>query len=384
MTYKERAEKVLAQGTGTYSKRWDQLVDGVYDTHAIGGQDGVIWFPSGKKIDFVNGLGSNLLPGSMNNFSVPHVLEVEVAENIIDRIKCIDKLKFLKTGSAACVAAVRIARAYTGRERVLGIGYHGWHNIFISAEIPGKGCAYERYYKFNTLDDLLQYFDIDTHFYNYPVAAIIIEPVMLELNVYDKLMRLRELCTKYRIVLIYDEIVTGFRVPQYCIANYFDIKPDLICLGKAMANGWPISVVGGRQSIMDTLDYFISTTFSGELASLEKAKEAITYITKERLEDLWLLGIDFQQSFNEISDKIQLYGLPTRMAWKGEEVFKAIFWQEMWKRGYFLGKLFFLSFNHTQDILDTFLLVAKEVIKEIEAGKIKLEGSLPKEVFKRF
>jgi hypothetical protein len=72
------------------------------------------------------------------------------------------------------------------------------------------------------------------------------------------------------------------------------------------------------------------------------------------------------------------------MAWKGEEVFKAIFWQEMWKRGYFLGKLFFLSFNHTQDILDTFLLVAKEVIKEIEAGKIKLEGSLPKEVFKRF
>lgn len=388
MHFKERAIKAIAQGTGTYSKRWDQYVDGVYDTHAIRGKDGVISFQSGDKIDFVCGLGSNILPGEMNNFSTPLTLEVEVAELIKETIPCINKLKFLKSGSDACQAAVRIARAYTGKHIIMGIGYHGWHNVFIAAEKPGVGTESEGYIKYETLDELIKWIDIE-YFLDKPesfcdkIAAVIVEPVMLDINVKDKLLLLREKCTKYGMVLIFDEVVTGWRVPNFCIANYFNIQPDLICLGKAMANGHPISVIGGKQEIMDTPDYFISTTFSGEKTSLEKAKETIQHITREKLLELWNRGLWFQKEFNELSPNIQLFGLPTRSVWKGDAVYKTKFWQEMWKRGYFLGKAFFLSFNHSQEVLTRFLSVSKEVLRNIDENRIDLEGSLPKEVFKR-
>jgi len=240
MTYKQRSDKVIAQGCGTYSKRADQFIEGVYPTHCIGGGGGYIYGSNEVHyLDFVNALGSNLR-GHQNNHSIPHTVEVEVAELIVHKIKCIDKLKFLKTGSEACSAAVRIARAFTGWEFGFGVGYHGWHNSFIEQENPGKGCVNEEYQKCADLEDLIDHLIGDE-----TIAYVIIEPVQLSIGVQAELQEIRRLCTKQGIVLIFDEIITGFRVPHYTISNWWGIQPDLICLGKALGNGFPLAVVGG-------------------------------------------------------------------------------------------------------------------------------------------
>jgi glutamate-1-semialdehyde aminotransferase len=204
---------------------------------------------------------------------------------------------------------------------------------------------------------------------------------MLDLNVKDKLKKLRNVCTNQKIVLIFDEIITGFRFPQYCVSNHFGITPDIICLGKAIAGGHPLSVVGGKKKYMNTPDYFISSTFAGETTSIREALLTLDLLSVDKLQELWDRGKWFRSEFNKISPKIQLNGYPTRSVWQAEETYKAIFWQEMLKRGYLFGKAFFLMFSHTEEILKKTLKDSKEVINNMD--NYKLEGDLPKEVFKR-
>jgi len=167
------------------------------------------------------------------------------------------------------------------------------------------------------------------------------------------------------------------------MSNYLGIQPDIIVLGKALGNGYPISVVGGKRKFMDTPDYFISSTHAGELSGIEAALSTLDYLTPAKLSNLWERGKWFQAQFNKITPKLQIVGLPTRAVWEGEELFKALFWQTMCKSGVLLGKAFFLNFNHTRKLLRDVLSLSKKVVKAIEGGKVKLEGQLPLEVFKR-
>jgi glutamate-1-semialdehyde 2,1-aminomutase len=385
--WQKRAESVIAQGALTYSKRSDQFVKGIFPTHLKGGRGCHVTAADGKRyVDFCGGLGSNLL-GCDNNFSLPTIYEVELAEKIRARIPCCEKLRILKTGSEGCQAAVRIARAYTGKKLVLGVGYHGHHSVFISAEKPGAGTFYEEYIKYPSIMDLLA-----TDKRN--IAAVIVEPVQLDINVRDELLKLREFCTRREIVLIFDEVITGFRVPMYCVANYLGVQPDIMVMGKAMASGWPLAVVGGKKEIMDTPGWFVSSTFAGEISSIKRALKVIKYVTPERIGVLWMWGRFFQEKFNAISPAIQLKGIPTKAVFVGDELTKNLFWQEMCKRGYLFFKAWHITFAHIkrtfwqwlfcrETTIDRTLRVCREVIKEIEAGNVKLEGELCKEVFVR-
>ena len=394
MTWQEREEAVIAQGCLTYSKRADQYVQGVYPTHVLAdtgygdgvhilSADGVVF------IDFVCGLGANIcavrvdLARTNNSYSLPTTLEVEVAERIVSLFP-VDKIRFLKTGSEACSAAIRIARAHTGRKVVIGMGYHGWHNTFISEEQPGAGCVYEFYIKVPNLRSIIATLNCwDTEMGTAP-AAVIIEPMMLDVNVGDELRRLREQCTAMGIVLIFDEVITGMRVPRRCVANWLNVKPDILCLGKAIADGYPLSVVGGSRAVMDTPDYFVSSTFAGEVSSLRACERVLDYMSDGVLAELWERGKAFQAKFNALCPDIQLVGIPTRATWQGDEAKVNLFWQEMCKRRYLLGKAWFLHVNHTPAILAKFLVDAKEAIADIQAGKVKLEGKPRQEMFKRY
>jgi len=388
MTIQDRADKVIAQGCGVYSKHPDTAVRGVYPTH-VGKDDyptpyddGNLYDLEGKCYhDFMAGLGANLLYPN-NIYSLPSILEVEIAEQTVDRIDCIDKLKWLKTGSEACLAAVRIARAYNSLANTgIGTGYHGFGNMFIAEEKPGAGCIEEGYTKKDSLKDVIDGIIDASYLYGY----CIIEPIELDASDERKedLQDLRYLCTKHDMVLIFDEVITGFRVPQYTVSNWWGIEPDLIVMGKALGNGHPLSLVGGKASIMDTPDYFISSTFSGDTTSLEGAQTILSEVTEERLELLWSLGTEFNLAINKVLKPIdvQLVGYATRGTWKGDKAQIALFWQEMCKRGYLLGRPFFLMFCHTKEILDEFILDAGEVVNNFDG--VKLEGELPKEVFKR-
>lgn len=380
MNYEELEEKYIAQGCTTYSKRSDQYVKGIYPTHVKNGGNKTIVCTNNKKyIDTVCGLGSNL-KGWNNNFTFPSYLEPLVAQKVIEKIPFIQKLKFLKTGSAACDAALRIARAYTGKKMVYGTGYHGCGETFISVENPGVGCTTKHYTKFDSFKELIKGLKNAKN-----VASVIVEPVILDLDVKDELKEIRDICTEKDIVLIFDEVVTSFRFINYCVSNHFKIIPDLICLGKGLGNGYPLAIVGGKEEIMETNDYFISNTHNGETSSLSSALDFLSWIEKEKITKLWKKGKAFKKRMNIILSPLSLTleGIPTRMIFKGDETVKAVYMQEMCKKMIILGKVLFLNFNHDADTIDKIYETSKQVIKNITKNNIQLEGQLPQELFRR-
>jgi glutamate-1-semialdehyde aminotransferase len=381
-TWNERAKDVLAQGCLVYSKRSDQFVEGAYPTHVTSAHGIRLTTDDGKTyIDLCGGLGSNILNCS-NNYTLPHVKEVIFAEMICGRIPFIEKMRIAKNGSDPCQAAVRIARASNKRTIGYGTGYHGSLNWCIAAEKPGAGCVSEGYQKFATIDELMN----QLRQAEQPPSYVIVEPVELEYTQERKrqLIELRELCTKRGVVLIFDEVITGFRVPMYCIATAWEIEPDLICFGKPIGNGYPISVVGGRASIMDTPDYFVSYTFAGEESSLDAAIDTIHHLTPDVINELWSRGLWFMDEVNKINpEKIWLVGYPTRFVWSGEAEYKAKFWQQMLDYGVLCGKSMCITLWHDLAILTGIAQKIELAIRAVDAGKVTLRGSLPKEVFKR-
>jgi glutamate-1-semialdehyde aminotransferase len=334
-------------------------------------------------VDWTGGLGANLTYAH-NNFGLPHVDEVILGERLQELIPILQKMRFLKTGSEACQAAVRIARAYirnNGLNSFTGVGhsYHGWHNWCIAAEQPGAGTVDERYFKW----------DIDTILTNIKagldIGYVIIEPVMLDMSEEHiaKLRELRRLCTEKQIVLIFDEVITGFRTPKYCMAQYLNIEPDLICLGKALGNGYPLAVVGGRSDIMETEGWFISSTHAGEHSAIGNALNTLDFIYAHPIEDLWISGTEFKNSFNAISPNIQLFGLPTRSIWKCTDEYRALFFQETCKLGLLFGAGWWITYAHTKEICAETIDKCREAIGKIDRGEVKLQGKPIRPVFKR-
>ena len=214
--------------------------------------------------------------------------------------------------------------------------------------------------------------------------AVIIEPVALDISDERKawLKKLREDCTKYGVVLIFDEIITGGRWPDYSVSKNWDVIPDLICLGKGLANGLPFSVVGGRAEIMECGEYFCSGTFNGETLSLSAAQATLTILKNEEIKYLWKCGEYFLSKFNSFSKDVQLIGYPTRCAWSGDRLKRALLWQEALKAGILFGRAFFYNWELIPHA-DYTLSICSEILSRIESGRVKLEGRLPKEGFKQ-
>lgn len=385
-SWQERANDCIAQRCTTYSKRYDQYIEGVYPTHVVDTDGLRVKCDDGKEYIDAGGLGSNLTH-VFNNFSLPCVEEVELAEEIKKRVPYIEKLKFLKTGSAACEMAVRYARAHTHKSDVWWCGYHGTHDTFISQEKPGAGChKTTASKKFPSLSSLLDY--TQSKVLMVP-ALVIVEPVELEDSEERKalLKKLREWCSLFHVVLCFDEIVTGWRVPQFTISNYYGVAPDLICLGKALGNGWPLAVLGGRADIMDNPDVFVSNTHNGEKESILQGLATIQALNAHDIQMLWQSGKIAMQCFNELTLQykipFQLIGIPTRWTWEGDETEIAIFWQEMLGKGWLLGKSIFPKLNWCKgSIFEYFIMNSREVF--INWKSYELRGKLPRPVFQRY
>jgi glutamate-1-semialdehyde aminotransferase len=385
-----RALDCIAQGALTNSKRPESYVKGIYPTHVTEGLGCFLTDLKGKKyIDFICGLGTNLL-GYANQtvtnaivnqakkgavYSISSKLEIEVAEKIKQIIPFIDVMKFLKTGSEACSAALRIARAKSGRNTILSHGYHGWSDPFVSLTSPALGVP--------SHSDCMSNFTTTSQVTK-DIAGVIIEPVLVDASDtrIQFLKDLRQKCTEVGALLIFDEVITGFRFPKFTASQFFGITPDIICLGKAIANGMPLSVVAGKKDVMNCGEYFVSSTFSGETLSLAAALETITLLqTKLRLSDLFDKANMFQESFNKICPElVTLQGYGTRGVFNGDILNKALFFQESCKAGILFGPSFFFNFCHI-DLVDQVLSSVRDVLNRIKAGHVKLEGELPQSPF---
>lgn len=381
-----RAAKALAQGeTGTNSKRASAYVQGVYPTHLVKGEGVYVWDASGNRyVDFICGLGTNLL--GMNHpkvteaaikqckegvsFSLPTHLEVEVAEMIQEMVPCAERIRFLKTGNEATLAAATIARASSGKSNIESDGFHGHGNLWTSLMKPALGVVGDFFIRAFGHEP---HHDISIH-----------EPIMTDASDMRKITykRIRESTD----LLISDEVVTGFRVPHYTVATWWDIRPDLICLGKAIANGYPLSVVAGREEVMNCGEYFVSSTFSGEAVSLAAAKATLTELKKINMQGYYEHANRFQEKFNEITKPlhIKIEGYGTRGMLSFDTQTQALLGQEMCKAGILIGKGYFYSIAMMEAELDDFVLnVLSDVVGKISRGQVRLEGKPPSFSFKR-
>src|SRR5882757_6447795 len=200
-----------------------------------------------------------------------HPLEVEVAELVRSVVPGAEMVRFSKTGCDVTSAAVRLARAFTGRKKVLGCGYHGWHDWYFSVTdrdhgIPEEVAALSSTFTYNDLESVRASLDDET-------ACVLLEPMVFEEPRAGFLQELAVLCKARGALLIFDEMWTGFRVALGGAQERFGVRADLACFSKAVANGMPLSVLTGRADVMQLLerDVFFYTTFGGEALSLAAA-----------------------------------------------------------------------------------------------------------------
>ena len=287
-SWRERAEAVLPTGASTGSKRaaalWGENADPELPTHMLSAAGcRVVDVDGAAYIDCTMGLGAVAL-----GYAEPRVTravvdaasqgtvgalsswrEVELAERLHTLIPCAERVQFLKTGAEATAAAVRIARTYTGRERVIASGYFGWHDW--SSEAEGVLAATRGSTARVTFDDVaaLERAVSDA---GGDLAAIVLEPVVERAPGEQWLRRARELCDASGAALVFDEIKTGFRVAPGGYQEVSGITPDLATFGKALANGYPLAAVVGRAPLMDAARRtWISSTLASESTALAAA-----------------------------------------------------------------------------------------------------------------
>jgi len=218
-------------------------------------------------------------------FSLAHRLEAELAERLVRYIPCAELVRFGKNGSDATTAAIRLARAYTGRDKVAICGYHGWHDWYIGTTtrhigVPAAVRDLSTTFPFNDADALEKLLRAEPTAY----AAVIMEPAGARAPAPGFLERVRAITEKYGVVLIFDEIIAGFRINIGGAQAHYGVTPDLSSFGKSMANGMPISAVVGRAEIMRLMDkIFFSATFGGEALSLAAGVATIDKLVRENV-----------------------------------------------------------------------------------------------------
>jgi len=281
-------------------------------------------------------------------FSLPGTLEAEVAEMICELVPSAEMVRFGKNGTDATSAAVRLARAYTGKDRILVCGYHGWQDWFIGSTSRNKGVPESvanltETFKYN---DLISFREIVES--RKDIACVIMEPMNSTFPAPGFLEGVREITKLHGIVLVFDETITGFRFSEGGAQAFFNVTPDLSTFGKGIANGFPLSVITGKREIMMEMEeVFFSGTFGGELLSLAAAKVVLqAHIEKRIVRKLIEKGDQLKSLVNMAIDKtgagnlLALSGHPT---WKflnwsetqnsSQSELKTLFMQEMFRRG---------------------------------------------------
>lgn len=394
------AERVIPLGAQTYSKSRKTLPPGIaplYATHASGCR---IWDIDGNEyVDLISGLAAINLgyaDAEINaavakqlqsgvTISLSHPLELEVSQQIVDLVPSAEMVRFGKNGSDATTAAVRIARGFTGREHVVVCGYHGWQDWFIGV-MPTRSLGVPE--AFSALIHPVPYNDLDameSELRRHPTAAIMMEPMTTTWPDAGYLEGVRALADNYGAILVFDEMVTGFRFANGGAQEYFGVTPDLSAFGKGIANGFPLSAIVGRADLMKVLETaFISGTFGGELLSLTAANVVLNRIaTTDVIARITETGKILQARVQEVIDRIgaqQIVSLSGHPAW----VFlmwnpdqpqlsdlKNLFMQEMSRNGVLMIATHNVTAAHDEAALD---VIVEAYTRTLEILKVAAES----------
>ncbi len=296
--YLARAEKVIPLGSQTFSKSRTQYPYGVSPYFIQRAKGTRVWDIDGNEyLDFVSSLASITLGYNDPDvtqavraqlddgviFSLPHPIEAEVAELICAMVPCAEMVRFGKNGSDATAGAIRLARAFTGRDRVAVCGYHGWQDWYIGATARNRGVPQAtrdltHTFAYNDLDSLRRL--LDEHPRQF--AAVILEPMNVAAPAPGFLEGVKALAAQHGALLVFDETITGFRFANGGAQELFGVTPDLATFGKGLANGYPVSAIAGSRDVMKLMEeIFFSFTFGGETLSLVAAKATLLKLQRE-------------------------------------------------------------------------------------------------------
>lgn len=413
-----RSEGLIPAHTQTLAKGPGQWIKGVAPKYLVKGKGSHVWDADGNEyIDYNMGIGPISLGYCYDKvddaikkqledgitFSLMHPLEVEVAELVKSVVPNTESVRYSKTGCDITTAAVRLARAFTGREKVLCCGYHGWHDWYISVTDRNKGipeAVKDLTYtiSYNDIQSVKDSIDEDT-------ACVIIEPFVFDLEKNNFLQELRKVCDEYGTLLIFDEMWTGFRIAKGGAQEYFNVKADMACFSKAVANGMPISILTGRADVMALLekDVFFFTTFGGEALSLAATKACLAEIVEKNLPQvLDKQGRKLKDGYNKIATELGMnytscsgYNCRTIMTFNGDVSgcnpleMKSLVQQEMIKRGVLWGGFHNMCLSHTDEDIEYTLKAYKEVLpilkKAVDEKNVKgyLKGEAVEPVFRK-
>lgn len=416
-----QAERVIPGTSQTFSKSWTQFSRGVSPVFAEKGEGCHLTDVDGNRyIDYSMALCPVILGYNhpvVNEaitvqlrkgivFSLPHRLEIELAQELVRLIPCAEMALFGKNGSDATSAAVRVARAYTGRDHVVACGYHGWQDWYIGTTTRAGGVPKAvrelshnvPYNDLRALEGLLE-------MHRGEVAAVIMEPVGVIPPVPGYLEGVRDLTRRHGSLLIFDEVITGFRLHLGGAQTFFGVVPDLAAFGKAMGNGMPIAAVVGRRDVMQVFnEIFFSTTFGGETLSLAASLATIRYLEEHNVIDtLWRRGAKLKEEVERLihelglQDMLEIQGYPVRTVVNCLEgragdpwVLKSYLQQECARRGLLFSGSHNISLAHTEEIIvqtlriyrEVFLVLA-EALKEGTDLRARLRGAVTQPVFRK-
>ena len=387
-----RAEKTIPLGSQTFSKSRTQYPVGISPLFASKVKGAYLWDLDGQKyIDLVSSLaaitvgyndsGVNRAVSKQlkkaTSMSLPGVLEAEVSELIVELVPSAEMVRFGKNGSDATSAAIRLARAYTGRDHVVVCGYHGWQDWFIGSTTRNKGvpnsiASLTHKFEFNNIESLKKVMSE----FGSKIAAVIMEPMNSVFPNVGFLESVKELTHANGALLIFDETITGFRFSKGGAQELFGVIPDVSTFGKGMANGFPISAVVGRRDVMMEMEeIFFSGTFGGELLSLAAARHVLMRHLQENIcGELAELG---RSLAHQSQLEIEKNNLQTVITITGHETWKFLNWhrtehysvdelktffmQEVFKRGLLVLSTHNITLDHQTPVISKVADIYNEV-----------------------
>ncbi len=414
-----RELKVSPLAAQTFSKSYRYFCQGVAPSYMDYGEGCYIYDVDGNKfIDYMCALGpitvgynepsvNEAVINQVNKFasgSLQSELEVKLAEKLCEIVPCAEMVRFVKNGGDATTAAIRLARAFTGREMVLMSGYHGMHDWSIGASKNHKGVPKAvRKLTLNFIYNDLE--DLESKLRKHDVAAVILEPIQSNGPEEGYLQGVKELAHKYGALLIFDEVVSGFRYALGGGSEMFGVVPDLAALGKGMANGYPISAVAGRKDILQQIEQgvFVSTTFGGDSISMAAALATIKILEQtgfyEHITHIGTIqrdGIDNLIHKYGLEDVISVNGLPAHagVSFEGHGALsyldvQSVYSQVMVKNGILVFSIYNLNKSHTEKEAEAYLKATDEAFALIKVAVEKdsvdhiLKGCKVNPVFKR-
>jgi glutamate-1-semialdehyde 2,1-aminomutase len=318
MNFQERLLKVIPGGAHTYSRGYDQYPSNAPEILTRGkgpyiyDHEGTKYLDYGMALRAVNiGYAEDEIDSAAisqirngNNLTRPSMIELEAAELLVELIDSVDMVKFTKNGSSAVSAAVKLARAHTGRELVARCAEHpffSYDDWFIASTPLTRGIPQETIGKIKTFryNDIIS---LEALIAQHPgkIACVVLEPAATEEPKDGFLQLVQELCRAHGIVFVLDEMITGFRWHMKGAQHIYGVTPDLCTFGKAMANGFSLACVAGKREIMELGSiesegrervFLLSTTHGAEMCGLGAFVATIRYMQKHKVvEHLWDYG----------------------------------------------------------------------------------------------